>query len=72
MGPERGTERYTRQVETVATFFREAENENDVKGIMLAFILDTEYSRAAILEADHIVRMEKKKNANTQTSGQSI
>ena len=62
MGPEYGTQEYKNQVETIKKFLQETKDikESEIQQILMMFILDTSYSRAAICQAEKEFKKEMK------------
>jgi hypothetical protein len=55
MGPEHGTQAYRDQVETISTALKYVPHEMLGDALML-YVLDTSFSRAAICEAEKVLR----------------
>lgn len=64
-GPEKGSSEHQEQIDRITndlkTFCNGKYNYEQVRRILLIYILDTDYSRSAIAEADSIYRKECKK-----------
>lgn len=58
-GPERGTDRWREQVETVCSVLRYATSKRELESVSFDFVMDVRYSRGAITQAMHDVEIEK-------------